>query len=681
MGRARDAWAGAAAVAAVLALAASALVAPPEGLAEDRGDYGASIDHFPHGPHLSQGAVDAALSGGSDRECRTCHDYAKGPDAHLAGCEQCHIGEKHLATTVAPRRPGAKPFTHAEHLRDPKTTCFSCHKPVKERDWIAFSMPAAGLSRRGPSGEASCADCHRTHEPSGGKVRQDDVTGDGRTCSTCHQGAAAIVPSPPSATRGPFRHADHGGAQGACESCHAGIAASATIWDHDPVAGTAAACADCHRDAAGKPLAGVGDPPVVTQPAFVQFSNFPHGKHLAPKTGKIETSAAVGDACRTCHYPEQAKDGAGKAFASRATSAEPVGRASLVDYDTCLPCHEAWKVAGHGVGAWSCFKCHGGATGADGSLAMATSRVTRESMPGGFRAAAHAHPVVTSSGARIEGAADGTKPCSDCHKADVPALAARSAGKPFAHAPHLPADPKPADCLVCHSTAAESQWSAFMRRFDAHLGGVLSADAEARGARACLDCHVGAKPEDLGIDRATRDVPEFDHRSHVVGAVWKGGKGIACTECHAPGGPHGYGTAPDALTCVRCHSHDEAQADKYARTGKKTREAGDAAKCAACHDEPGAARAAIPPRTHLSLLPGVQHHDMSGACADCHARDGAAQVPYQVRMPKAKLGVSVHDDPALAGQWFNDPSGGPASCRKCHVNEPRGYLRALERRK
>lgn len=683
MGRARIAWAGAAAAAAACAVAALAPVLSRPGLAQDRGDYGASVDHFPHGPHLSAASLDAAFSGGSDRECRTCHDYGKGPDAHLSGCEQCHIGDKHLAVSVAPRRPGAKPFTHAEHLRDPKTTCFSCHKVVKDRDWIAFSLPAAGLNRRGASGEKSCADCHAKHEPSGGLVKQDDVTGDGLACAQCHLGAKPITPSPPSAGRGPFRHEDHGGAGSACETCHAGIAKSETIHDYDPVVATAGACASCHRDASGASLVGPGNPPVTTQPAFVMFSKFPHAKHLAPATGKVETSAPVGDSCRTCHYPEQAKDGAGKAFATRMRSGEPVGRSALVDYDSCVPCHKAWETPGHGVGAWSCFKCHSGAADAAGALGMARAAVSRESMPGGLGAKTHAHPGVTSAGAKLADPTDGGRACIDCHTTDVAALAARSAGKPFAHAPHLPPSPTPQDCISCHSSTLEASWSGDLRRFDAHVAGVVSGGLAARGVKACLDCHVGAKPTDLGIEASSREVPEFDHKGHVVGAAWKGGKGIACTECHTAGGKHGYETAPDVLSCARCHSHDEAQSEKYARTGRKTQSPADAAKCLACHDEvtAGVTPAKVPVRTHLSLLSGTQHHDRSGACADCHARDGQRTAPYQVRMPKAKLGVSVHDDPALAGQWFNDPTKAPESCRKCHVNEPRGYLRALEKRR
>jgi hypothetical protein len=687
------------------------------------GAYGSGPFSFPHQPHLSPATVNAALAeaqavdragkrpggGGTvDRECRVCHDVAKGAESHLAGCDACHVDAKHLEQQVAPGPAAVSAFPHKEHLKDTSVTCFSCHRVQKEMGWIEFTIPEGGLGKAGAGGrpggkhgEATCADCHRAHEPKGGLVKKDDVTGDGRACDTCHMGATSIVPRKYRPTDGaasgaagdrPFLHADHGGADGDCARCHGAVRTSRTIWDYDPTAGTQQACESCHMDADGRPLVGVGSPGRTTKLPFVAFSRFPHESHLAPPKGEIPVSGKVTDGCRTCHFPER-DAAAWKLFPGRSVSPEPVGRSQLVDYDSCVPCHQAWKVEGHGVGAWSCFKCHSGAADAQGKLGMAKSQVERASLAGGVQFQRHHHPGIDPAAAPL---ADATQPgpggvvkeCRDCHVGDTAALSSRLLGKTFRHEPHLPSNPTQGDCVACHTTSLTSSWSADLARFDAHLEAPTNASGASGRAKGCLVCHVGATAAQLNQATTRRTVPEFDHKGHATTANWKGASarapGIPCTECHVAGGDVGYSTPQDVYDCTRCHSHDEKQADKFARTGKKSSTPDEAKACTYCHEEvrESVTPSKFAPRTHLSLLPGKQRHDLGGDCASCHARDSR---PYQYveRIRKAKIAVSIHEDPALAREWFNDPriaqtpDAQGRSCMSCHRFEPRGHLRAL----
>lgn len=697
-----------AAAALAVAVCAAAVVVVFAARAGVAGAYGSGPFAFPHQPHLSAEAVAAGLAAsggapakaGADRECRVCHDYEKGDAAHLTGCVRCHVDASHLAvkTSAASPAPASAPFPHREHMKDASISCFTCHLVRKEMGWVEFTIPEGGLGVAGKdgrpggrNGERNCADCHRDHEPRGGRVTKDEVTGDGRRCAECHAGATSILPlryRPNAGNDRSFLHADHGGADADCDRCHAPVRTSRTIWDYDPAARTAEACRTCHVDAEGKPLVGFASPGRTTKIPFVLFSRFPHDRHLAAPEGKIETSGKVTDACRTCHYPEK-DPAAAKLFPGRVPSAEPVGRVQLVDYDTCTPCHAAWKVEGHGVGAWSCFKCHAGTPDAQGRLAMANAQVTRSSLPGGVQFAEHHHPGVAKDGAPLSDASQpGGKVCADCHVGDVRKLASRLEGRTFQHAPHLPAEPTPRDCLGCHTTSGTASWSADLERFDAHVEAPVTASGVAGGARGCLVCHVGATAAQLGATPQRRVVREFDHRAHVTSAKWNGATGVPCTECHVARGPVGFTTEADVYDCTRCHSHDASKAEKFARTGRSSSSQDDAKDCAHCHEEVREQPPAVvsAPRTHLSLLPGRQHHDRGGDCASCHARDGRPYV-YAERIASAKVTLSIHEDRALCDEWFNDPKIAQAgadpqgrTCRTCHVSEPRGYLRALTRR-
>lgn len=643
---------------------------------------------FPHRPHLSAAAIAAGGAGaGSDADCRTCHDYAKGGrDVHLGGCDKCHVDSKHLEVkrTDASARPA---FQHKEHLYakdgSPRgdVSCFTCHAMRVDYDFIEFTVPTAGLGPKGAGkkgggahGEKTCADCHAAHETKGGLVAHDEKTGDGKACADCHMRETSILPQKyrgdqrPAATR-PFAHADHGGPAADCAACHAEIKSSRTIWDYDPTKGTAEKCATCHVDKDG-PLVAPRDGPLDPLKR-VDFSNFPHSKHLG------EFSRMT---CATCHYPETDEQGR-RVFPGRTASAEPVGRNALVNFKACDVCHghdgwgpdkKSWHVENHGVGAWACFKCHEGSVDAAGKLAIANAQVVRPSL-NVVNFKTHAHPGVTKKGAPLADATQdvhGTaRVCADCHVAGVPEKDSRLTGRAFDHAPHLTGSPKTAECVACHPTSSTARRSEDLTAID--------------GTRVpqCLECHVGAKPEDLDFhrDKTGVVVPQFDHANHVRSAsLVAGEKGIGCVECHVKGGEAGYTTPPDVRNCTKCHAH-EGDDVKVKRTGPKT-SSGDAAACRNCHDAPRAdARMPsvdAPARRRLVLSAGVQFHDKTGDCAACHVREGAAATPYEERIRSAKVSLSIHDDPAFADKPFNDPKG---KCDECHRVPPRGYLRSLKR--
>ena len=690
----------------LVAFAAAALLATSS--------RGAGPFSFPHRPHLSAATI-AAGGGGSDADCRVCHDYKKGErEPHLTGCDQCHIDSEHLEekrTAAAFARPA---FQHKEHLFDATgaarkdITCLTCHAVRADGDWIEYSVPTAGLGPRGtggngggPFGEKTCADCHAAHEPKGGLVKQDERTGDGKACATCHMKDTSILPlkyANAARTPGerPFAHADHGGGAAECNECHAAVSKSKTIWDYDPSMATAAKCATCHLDAAGKALTAVS--PRKTSVTRIDFDRFPHEKHL----GEFSRMS-----CKTCHYPEDDEQGK-KSFPGRVASAEPVGRDQLTRFAVCDACHgheawapgkPSWHVEGHGTGAWACFKCHVGTVDAKGKLAIAKAEVARATA-GESKFVTHRHPGVTRGGAALVDATDraggAQKACTDCHIAGGDELSSRLAGKPFAHDPHLPANPSAADCLQCHSSSATSRRSEDLARFDPHLGGAPLPSSAARTAKGCLECHAGATAEQLGLtgSPAPRTAVQFDHGGHVQSAsLVPGRKGMSCLECHDAGGKFGYTTAEDVLNCTKCHAH-EGDAAKVARTGPKTSQ-GDSAKCLFCHEtvrgeengRVGTPQRATIERSHLALTPGTQHHDKGGDCASCHARDGLAAVPYEERIAKASVRKSIHEDARFAKEWFNDPAiAKPGvdpqgrTCATCHRNEPRGYLRSLSGR-
>ncbi len=687
--------------------------------------YGEGPFSFPHQPHISDASVEAGLreaiqnaagnpskgqGGIVDADCRVCHDFGKGDEVHLGGCDQCHIADKHLTVkqSAAPAS-GRSAFPHVEHLKDKDVTCFSCHRMQVEEDWVEFTVVPPGLGAKGtegrpggPLGEFTCTDCHSTHEPVGGLVTKDEKTGDGQQCGTCHMGASTIVPlefrpgSPGEGVR-PFLHGDHGGAQGVCEDCHTDIRESATIWDYDPTLGTAERCAACHvKDAQGTSLVGVGSPARQSEIAFVDFDKFPHGAHMTA-SDEIEVSGEVTAGCQTCHYPETDAE-ASKLFPGRrAGEVEPVGRYELVDYRACQPCHEPWKVIQHGVGAWACFKCHPDDVVDDaGKARMAQASVTRDEITT-VTFWRHHHPGVTRNGAPLANPKqeDG-KTCATCHIGDIEELSSRLEGKGFQHDPHLAKDPSNSACLACHVTAATTSWSEDLRRFETHVGQsgtVVGAGALAKG---CLDCHIGATTAELATAQATRSVSQFDHKAHVSEAQYldSSTKGIACTECHTPGGEVGYTIPADVADCSRCHSHDEETfPKKYGNTGPAS-SVGDAKACVFCHekvfDKGERPVRTTRKRTHLDLLPGKQWHNKGGDCASCHNRDGLQEQrsEYKERITSARVKTSIHDDAALAGEWFNDPriaeaGGDPAgkgrTCATCHRRDPRGYLRSLGR--
>jgi hypothetical protein len=690
------------------------------GLAPSEPSRGAGPFSFPHQPHISDALIEAGLRSASDAaagrpqrggggtvdaECRVCHDFTKGDETHLVGCDQCHISDAYLQVDVSAAPPRTRrPFPHAAHLESGELSCFSCHRTMVEEDWVEYSVPPPSLGPKGrdgrpggPLGEEMCADCHAEHEPAGGTVEQDDVTGDGKRCGVCHMDAKSILPlayrsdRPTSEVR-PFRHEDHGGAAGTCDTCHGDIRESQTIWDYDPTLATAEACISCHiADAEGTPLVGVANPARTSKLPYVDFSKFPHAAHLAEPKGEIEVSGKVTADCRTCHYPETDPE-ASRLFPGRPPSGEPVGRAQLVDYRACEPCHMAWKCENHGVGAWACFKCHTGLPDAEGNLPIATTKVTRDEITSVQFDTVH-HPGITSKGAPVKDMNEpNQKACGDCHVGDLDELSSRLADKGFAHEPHVSGDAANTECLVCHPTAATTTWSEDLQRFEARVGGVGSVVGAAADAKGCLECHVGGTPEELGMAQKDRVVPQFDHKAHVSAENYYAiVSGIACTECHVPGGETGYSIPQDVADCTKCHTHDETQKENYARTGPASSE-GEAKLCLHCHDEVHADGEAperkTRTRTHLDLLPGTQFHDLGGTCAECHERDplDGARSDYQERITTARVKSSIHDDTNQRNAWFNDPRIKDAgvdpqgrTCMSCHRREPRGYLRSLVR--
>jgi len=662
---------------------------------------------FPHRPHLSPDAIaECAKTGGVDKDCRGCHDYSKpGRDAHLGGCDKCHVDGNHLEVKRAAATATRPEFQHREHLfkRDGSArgeiSCFTCHAMTVDYDFIEFSVPRAGLGPMGKGGdgggahgEKTCADCHAKHEPIGGLVRQDEITGDGKKCAVCHLKETSILPlkyrgdARPAAVK-PFAHKDHGGAGTDCAACHDAIKLSRTIWDYDPTKGTAEKCASCHVGEGKRSLVAPADEPDSPLKA-VDFSNFPHAKHLG-EFSKMN--------CSTCHYPESDEQGR-RVFPGRVASDEPVGRSALVNFKACDACHghdgwgpeqKSWHVDGHGVGAWACFKCHEGVVDAAGKLALATTEKTRTFL-GDVAFGTNAHPGVTTSGAPLDHPSEivggAQKQCADCHVAGQKTTTSRIERRSFAHEPHVSEKAATSECLACHPGSATARRSRDLDRFDtsfARPGTPPTGSSES--LTGCFACHVGASSAVVASAAPAEKVPQFDHANHVRSAsLVAGEKGIACVECHVPGGKFGFQIPPDVLNCTKCHGHT-GDSKKIERTGPSTSKKGDAGACVHCHEPPrgeesGSIRMPRPQETqrrHLELTRDApQFHDKGGDCKACHARDGLDASPYVERITSAKKLCSIHEDAAFADKPFNDPN---CKCADCHATPPRRYLKALKR--
>jgi len=433
---------------------------------------GAGPYSFPHRPHLRAETLEAAMAarqgppkpgeaagGKADADCRVCHDYARGPEVHLEGCETCHQSGAALKVVrfVPPPAMGRRPFPHREHLSDGSLTCFSCHRPLLDNDWVEFAVPPPGLiAATGPgTGSAAkglkgskgpaCADCHAPHEPASKAIPQYAKTGDGKGCAPCHGESSSILPlsqrpgaapAAPAAAKAerPFLHGDHGGSGSKCVECHAPVEEAKSLRGYDAAAATAKACATCHvSDAAGKSLAAVGNPPRTSTVPFHSVEGFNHPAHLHP-AGKVTVSAKPGAGCRSCHFPST-DPAAPEALRKVQTGAEPAGREELASYAQCVSCHEGWKVEGHGVGRWACFKCHAPAEDRPGHLPLGTAKVERPRVAS-VALAVHPHPGITTWGPVLATPREaGGKDCRECHLGKIPALASRLAGRPFSRPP------------------------------------------------------------------------------------------------------------------------------------------------------------------------------------------------------------------------------------------------------
>lgn len=253
--------------------------------------------------------------------------------------------------------------------------------------------------------------------------------------------------------------------------------------------------------------------------------------------------------------------------------------------------------------------------------------------------------------------------CASCHGQERPFREAAL----FAHPETFPLTRGHAGlaCTDCHADArnftgqSTACVSCHQGTFDATT---RPAHALAGLATGCLDCHTtqGWTPA------------EFEHGAGfaLVGAH----AGLACTACHAPGGPQGEVEAfHGTRSCAACHASPHEA--RFVSAAARSRP-GSGDGCVVCHQAADAgwnlATPRVTPALHLATgFPLARPHD-ARACVECHPgiRRGSAtpwaEEDWRQSFPgrEASACEACHDDPH-AGQFRESVSGG--ACASCHL--------------
>jgi hypothetical protein len=668
-----------------MALALSAFAFVGEQDPSDKPDGVFAFTHRVHVPRAWQSIDDDGNWNVQERQrdCRGCHDYAKGQTKDpQAVCTSCHFtNEKNqyrfklwadppsfTSDLTALRSPNAF-FDHSLHLI---LECRECHEGSKDD----FEPPA--LIEGASPGEELCMTCHAGDKPRQAELHfmANDRAGNPITdvrksaaLTTLKKGLGEALNDSPSmgpntsdsTHLGPFRHKEHllpefqesptslgdlgatsmgldQARQGNCGACHqpmfeaqAGMAMAVGAPVHAPFEQSAQVCGECHvADEARTPLSFELGP--VTRPSAVG-GTFSHQDHLqfTRPDGELSKSSLAGydaiesEGCMACHLPDASRE---EGYVLKGALAD------TRSFQGCQSCHEqsAWAPAEHGAwwtpedhGEWSaCSACHQPDSGAfDQARPVAE---VRRSKPVSFHLETQQHPHITvAEGESIEGS------CRECHRKPVASLPSRIQDVAFDHATHLPASAGPDDCSACHTPDQfQATTSAGLARTSAGVELVYN-------PAACIDCHRGSAPvPQFAPAQEARSVVEFSHGAHL-GQTLVGGGEVGCTTCHVPVAGEAIGTLAAARDCTQCHAHDATPVQGHAALTGGGITAGEVAACSACHLDgfPVAGSPTLIASSRILNLvgSGAQHHPTGEECSNCHL-PGAGLLISTVEKPR-----------------------------------------------
>jgi hypothetical protein len=555
-----------------------------------------------------------------------CHGTRK--DAMNGLCLNCHQEVRWL---VAQRRG-----YHAEVLRDPGTSCASCHPDHAGEDFAMIAWPGgapeqfdhrrAGWALDGKHATVKCAECHRDDfRVSAARSLSPRKTAGGwtgleTTCASCHQSDDP-----------------HRGALGSrCDRCHdlAGWS-PAPRFDHDssryPLTGKHAdlACRQCHRPVAGQQA------PVFRPLSFAECSSC----HADPHQGRLSAR------CSSCHATRGFGQVARGEFNHGLTRYPLLGRHRAV---SCEGCHGV-NLATPRPASATCTACHadphqGQATIAGKSADCAACHRVEGFSPSTFTVAQHATAPFTLTGRHVQVA------CAACHTRD-------STGTRGAAAPvrlRLPFG----GCDACHADPHGAQ-----------LAGIP-------GGGRCDRCH---RSDGWQVDV----LPAPAHAA--LGLPLDGGhEGVSCRACHGtvrPGLPAlratvaGRGGVVFALTSASCAScHRDPHAGRFAATGAHP----VAGECAACHTSAAFTEVAVDSARHAALGFTLAGAHRAVACGSCHeglagSRVAGPAAATLLTAPAPAIGPSLAArdttcagcHTSLHGNQFGADRGGNR-CDRCH---------------
>jgi hypothetical protein len=515
----------------------------------------ARADIFSPGP-LSQ--PHAALEGLAN--CTKCHEA--GEQLSAKACLECH---KELAASVQQGRG-----FHGR-MKPEERTCQTCHhehqgRDFKQVDWGAagqkgFDHAKTGYLLEGKHQKAACARCHDRR-----------LIADPQVHAVIEKGRASFLGAP----RACFAcHVDeHRGQLGPtgedCARCHGLVTWKPARFDHAKAAykltgkHAKVACVKCHPEqptaaATVEPGAKV---PLVRPALAVLYKPVPF-QQCTDCHKKDPHQGRFGEACQTCHVPDDWKSlrGAAKAAAFHEKSRYPLRGAHV--QAKCEACHGPWagqKAVFRGLKFERCTDCHWDvhlgqlkapqAPGAPATQTCDRCHGVEGFLPARFEVEDHQHLAY-----RLEGA-HRTVACQACHPRDqrlegkVPAPVRahlEQQRRPVKPSLALLAIPKaPKDCRSCHR--------------DPHAG-QFQARQDKEG---CTACHGAESWKQVRFDH------QKDSRYKLEGKHEK----AACASCHraAEGGVVRYRPLP--LACAGCHP--DIHVGQLAVKG--------VTDCARCHD-------------------------------------------------------------------------------------------------
>lgn len=501
-------------------------------------------------------------------ECATCHATSGfrptlfGVDLHastkfaLAGkhtaapCSSCHQAPRPLLDLRVAKQVcadcHANPHGTQFAAEMTKGGCAGCHDPA---GWHVPKINHSTWPLTGAHASTSCDGCHHPTAEDRKSGQGASYRGVPRNCAGCHEDQHL----------GQFRLTNP---VYECDKCHTTAAFKLPNWDHQAMTGWALTgahakteCTKCHTTAtlgSEKPTVRWRRP---SHECSFCHAN-PHNEKpiVAPKGnaaaaspgGATHASLTDGVSCSTCHSTTawKAKDAAGGDDGKFDHGKTGFPLTGLHLRTTCVQCHNTTAIkrecvtchqdAHQGRLAQNCDKCHSPA-GWRVTRPFELHRMTRLPLTGMHVLADCSQCHVRANEQRFT---DAQPDCYSCHQKDYqrPGI--------FPHQGTASSPPLSRDCGLCHKTLA---W-----------------------VPASVSEVLGSTGSPLTVAPPNHDVRfPISFGKH---------RGAACSDCHSSI------TAPRAVRCVGCHSHDPLVLMQQHGRPIPT----DGASCLTCH--PGGVR-------------------------------------------------------------------------------------------